>query len=71
MKSHRKDAGGRKTEQHPNHPQPKLSSVQSAVGCALQESDFQQLLTRMQELAINPPKKKILVCEESAIIDGH
>ena len=39
MKPQSKNAGGRKSEQHPNHPQPKPSSVQSAVGCAHQESD--------------------------------
>ena len=38
MKPQRKVAGGRKSVQHPNHPQPKPSSVQSAVGCAHQES---------------------------------
>ena len=38
MKLQRKDAGDRKSEQHPNHPQPKPSSVQSAVGYAHQES---------------------------------
>ena len=39
MKQQRKDAGSRKSEQHPNHPEPKPSSVQSVVGSALQESD--------------------------------
>ena len=39
IKPQRKNAGGRKSEQHLNHPQPKPSSVQSAVGCAHQESD--------------------------------
>ena len=38
-KPRRKDAVGRKSEQHPNHPQPKPSSVQSAVGCVHRESD--------------------------------
>ena len=34
MKPQRKDAGERKIEEHPNHPQPKPSPVQSAVGSA-------------------------------------
>ena len=38
MKPQKKNAGGRKSEQHPYHPHPKPSSVQIAVGCALQES---------------------------------
>ena len=38
MKPQRKNAGGRKSEQHPYHPHPKPSSVQSAVGGAHQES---------------------------------
>ena len=38
MKTQRKNAGGGKSEQHPCHPQPKLSSVQSTEGCAHQES---------------------------------
>ena len=38
MKPLRKNAGGRKIKQHPYHPQPKPSSVQSAVGCAHQQS---------------------------------
>ena len=40
MKPQRKDAGGRKNEQHPNHPLPNPSPPQSAVGCAHQEADF-------------------------------
>ena len=39
MKPQRKDARGRKSKQHPNHPRPKLSSVQSAVGSTHQDSD--------------------------------
>ena len=39
MKPQRKDAGGRKSMQHPSHPQPKFSPVRSAVGSAHQESD--------------------------------
>ena len=39
MKPQWKDAGGRKSVQHPNPPQPKLSPVQGAVGSAHQESD--------------------------------
>ena len=38
MKPQSKDAGGRKSEQHTHHPQPNPSSVQSAVGCAHQDS---------------------------------
>ena len=41
MKPKRKNAGGRKNEQHPHHAQPKpssLPSVQSVVGCAHLES---------------------------------
>ena len=38
IKPQRKNAGGRKSEQHPYHPHPKPSSVQSAVGGAHQES---------------------------------
>ena len=37
-KPQRKNAGGRKSEQHPYHPHPKPSFVQSAVGDAHQES---------------------------------
>ena len=39
MKPQKKDAGGKKSMQPPNHSQPKPSSVQSAVGCAHPESD--------------------------------
>ena len=39
MKLQRKDAGGRESELHPNHPQPKPSSVRSEVECAHQELD--------------------------------
>ena len=39
IKPQRKNAGGRKSEQHPYHPQPKSSSVQSTVGCVHQDSD--------------------------------
>ena len=38
VKLQRKNAGGRKSEQHPYHPQPKPSCVQSAVGFTHQES---------------------------------
>ena len=38
INTQRKNAGGRKSEQHPCHPHPKPSSVQSAVGGAHQES---------------------------------
>ena len=38
MKPQRKNAGGRKSEQHLYHSHPKPSSVQSAVECAHQES---------------------------------
>ena len=38
IKLQRKNAGGRKSEQHPYHPHPKPSSVQSAVGGAHQEA---------------------------------
>ena len=38
-KLQRKDAGGRKSEQHPYHPQPKSSFLQGAVECSHQESD--------------------------------
>ena len=37
IKPQRKNAGGRKSKQHPYHPHPKPSSVQSAVGGAHQE----------------------------------
>ena len=39
MKPQRKDAAGRNCE-HPNHPQPKPSPVQSSIGSVHQESDF-------------------------------
>ena len=39
MKPQRKEAGGRKSEQYPNHPHPKPSSVQSAVGSTHREWD--------------------------------
>ena len=39
MKPQRKDAGGRKSVQHPNYLQPKFSPVQKAVGCGHQEPD--------------------------------
>ena len=38
IKLQRKNAGGRKSQQHPYHPHPKPSSVQSTVGGAHQES---------------------------------
>ena len=38
IKPQRKNAGGRKSKQHPYHPHPKPSSVQSAVSGAHQES---------------------------------
>ena len=38
IKPQRKNAGGRKSEQHPYHPHPKPLSVQSAVRVAHQES---------------------------------
>ena len=37
-KPQRKNAGGRMSKQHPYHPHPKPSSVQSVVGSAHQES---------------------------------
>ena len=40
MKPQRKYAGGRKREQHPNHPQPKPSPVQSSVRSAHRELNF-------------------------------
>ena len=39
MQLQRKDAGGRKSEQPPNHPEPKPLPVQSAEGFGRQESD--------------------------------
>ena len=39
MKPQRKNTGGRKSQQHPNHPQPKALSVRSVAGCVHQESD--------------------------------
>ena len=38
IKPQRRNAGGRESEQHSYHPQPKPSSVQSAVECVHQES---------------------------------
>ena len=38
MKPQKKNAGGRKRQQHSYHPHPKLSSVRSARGVAHQES---------------------------------
>ena len=38
IKLQRKNAGGRKSEQHPYHPHSKPSSVQNAIGAAHQES---------------------------------
>ena len=38
VKPQRKNAGGRQSEQHPYHPHPKRSSVQSAVGDGHRES---------------------------------
>ena len=54
MKLERKNAGGRKSEQHPNHPQPKPSPVQSAVGCAHQESDSTATSVRARTEHPNP-----------------
>ena len=38
MKLQRRNAGGKKSEQHPYHPHPKPLCVKSVVGCAHQES---------------------------------
>ena len=51
MKLQKKNAGGRKSEQNPNYPQPKPSSVQSAAGCAHLESDSTAIID-VQELTI-------------------
>ena len=64
MNPKRKDEGGRKSVQHPYHPQPKPSSVQSAVGSALQDSDS----TATNEHArTDHHLSQILVCEEFII----
>ena len=59
MKPQSKDAGGRKSEQHPNHPQPKPSSVD-----VQQESDS---TTINVHAGTDRQPSQILVCEESAI----
>ena len=55
MKPQRKNAGGRKSEQHPNHPQPEPSSVPSAVGGTHQESDSTVCNEHTIILTINLP----------------
>ena len=55
IKPRRKNAGGWKGEQHPYHPYPKPSSVQSAVRGGHPESVSLQPPTSLQELTINLP----------------
>ena len=65
MKPQRKDAGGRNSEQHPNHPQLKPSPVQSTAGPVHQESDS----TATNEHAKTDHQlSHILICKESTII---
>ena len=53
------DAGGRKNEQHPNHPLPKSAPVQNAAGvCASLKI---QPPTSMQKLTISLPKIIIII----------
>ena len=66
MKPQRKAAGGGKSEQHPHHPQPTPSSVQSAAGGARQESDSTGTSERAR--TDHRPAPKIFVCKESAFI---
>ena len=54
----RKDAGGKKSEQHLNRPQPKPSLAQSAVWCVHQQ--ILQPPTSVQELTINLPRNPCL-----------
>ena len=63
MKLQKKDAGGRKIEQPPNHPQPMPSTVQSAVGCAHPESDSTATNGYPRT---DPLPSPTLVCEETA-----
>ena len=58
MKLERKDGGGRKSQQHPNYPQPKPSPVQSAVESAHQESDSKA--TNMHAKTGHQPSPKSL-----------
>ena len=67
MEPRRKNTGGRKSEQQPNHLQPKLSTVQSAVGCAHQKSDPIAICTsHLQELTIN--LSNALACDKLAVM---
>ena len=54
MKPQRKNAGGRKSEQHPYHPYPKPSSVQSAEGVRIKNRSLKPP-TSIQELTTNLP----------------
>ena len=64
-KPQRKNAGGRKREQHPDHPQPKPPPVQSTVGSRHQELDF--TATNKYARTDHQPSQ-IFVCDESVII---
>ena len=63
MKPQRKDAGGRENMQHPNHPQPKPSPVQSAVSSVHQESDCSA--TNEHARTDHQPSKKLCLQEMS------
>ena len=64
--SQRKDAGGRtESEQSPNHPQPKPSSVRSVIGSRHQELDSEATNGRTRD---DPQPSQLLVCEPSLII---
>ena len=54
------------SEQPSNHPQPKLSPVQSAVGCMHQESDSKAI---NKHARADSQPSQILFREESAIAD--
>ena len=65
MKPRKKNAGGRKSEQHPNHPQSMPLFVQSAVWCAHQKSES---IATNEYVRTDPHPSEIFVSEESVII---
>ena len=75
MKPQRKDAGGRKSEQHPNHLQPKPSPVQSAVGSAGQNSDStatsEHARTDFKPSPKSPSARNQPLGLNVSLIDGH
>ena len=76
IKPQRKNTGGRKSEQHPYHPLPKPSSVQSAIGGAHQESvstatKKQARIDHQPSSARNEPSSLLHQCQRSKTQKAH